>query len=65
MPAPKPGSREWIIEKLGKDAIEIFNIAHGHDKERSPCNCHVCWAAYDKLSQWLAKHDVQLKERKP
>lgn len=49
---------EMIVKRVGKDAIEVFNIAHHHSKGDPPCVCNVCQNCYDKISLWLRDHDA-------
>ena len=48
--------QEQIVKEFGICVVEVFNIARGHSRTDSPCVCHVCRAAYDKLSQYLEEH---------
>lgn len=45
--------QEDIVKQYGKEAVEVFNIAHHHSKSDSPCTCSICRNTYDKISQWI------------
>jgi len=51
-----PDQSELMLE-VGFRAVEIFNIARGHDRKDAPCTCMICRAVYDKLSQYI-KHNL-------
>lgn len=52
-----PTIQQILIDQVGIDAIQIFNVAMGHDRNMSPCTCHVCACKMDKVSQWLKEYD--------
>jgi len=55
---PELNRREELEARVGKDAVEVWNIAHGRYKEESPCPCFICAERLEAVAKWL-------KERKP
>lgn len=45
--------QQMLVDRVGKSAVEVYNIAHGRNPQEGPCTCNICFVRLEAVSKWL------------